>query len=125
MNQKDATALVTGKHSGLEPTYFKIWMPYLYHRVDHPKLSNVFLPLNRNYKPLGSLTPEFVRYEDYAESHGVHFARDPVAFKDIWWRSQGAHFWLYDDTPESRTEYFHRLERLMVKCPTMLDERMV
>jgi hypothetical protein len=125
MKQAEATKLVAGTHSGLEPTYFKLWMPYLYHRVEHPKRAHVFLPLNRNYKPLGSLTRNYVRYEDFVETHGVAFARDPASFKGIWTNVQGTHLWLYDDSAKSRVDYFERLERLFLKNPIMLGARLV
>ncbi len=123
MNPKQASNLVSGSHSGLEATYFKLWMPYVYVRLQNAKRSNVYLPLNRNYKPLGTLNREWVDYEGFAVSHGLVFHRAPSTFKDIWWNQRDDHFWLYDDSPESRFDYFARLERLILKNPVMLSKK--
>lgn len=125
MNSNQAAGLVAGSHSGLEPTYFKLWMPYVFVRLPHPKRAHVLLPLNRNYKPLGTLDREWVEYGDFADSHALVFSRNPENFDNIWSNQRNGHFWLYDDGPNSRLDYFKRLERLMLKFPIMLNERMV
>jgi hypothetical protein len=70
----------------------------------------VYLPLNRDYKPLGLKTKDCVDYQDYIEQ-AVVFPDDPHAFENVWHRSESLH--LYGDDPESRLDYFDRLERLL------------
>ena len=66
---------------------------------------HVWLPLNRDYKAIG-------RDDDLASS-AVRFAVDPSTFGGIWHGSvEGQTLYLYDDAPESRIDYFVRLERL-------------
>lgn len=125
MNETEATTLVSGTHSGLETTYFKLWMPYLYLRIEDRRRSHIFLPLNRNYKPLGQVTRDHVEYEHFVDTHAVVFSRDPLTFRNIWTNIRDGHFWLYDDSPKSRLDYFARLERLMLKNPIMLTAKLI
>lgn len=117
MNESQASDLTYGAPR----TYFHLWMPYLFRRVECPGKKHVFLPLNRDYKPLGYLGRDHVDYEAMAASHGVSFTRDPLTFEGIWTandldrpESEGL-FWLYNDHPRSRTDYFQRFEKLMIK----------
>jgi hypothetical protein len=85
-----------------------------------------FLPLNRNYKPLGIIAGDHVDYRDYALSHGVKFARDPSKLTGIWHNrsDDGEQLWLYADNPATRTDYFARLERIMeLSLPVLSLER--
>jgi len=94
-------------------------MPYLLQKVEHPGIKWAYLPLNRNYKPLGQMTSERVDYAGYMTTHGVRFARDPALIKAVWVDapSAGAEMlWLYSDGPTSRLDYFARFERLMSKA---------
>lgn len=114
MNVDEASRLVFTASEGT--TFFKIWMPYAYVRLEEPSRKHTFLPLNRNYKPLGYARPEFVQYADYLDTHAVVFSRDPAGFNDIWSNiSNAGMLWLYDDNPKSRLDYFARLERLTLK----------
>lgn len=97
--------------------FFRFWMPYCFERAEHPRYKHVFLPLNRDYQPLG----HYERAGDYhgpesVERYGVVFRRDPATFKGIWWTLHGhggEKLWLYDDTIESKVGYFDRLGLLL------------
>lgn len=120
MTKEQAGSLTAGTSFGCHP-FFKYWMPYLFQRVQHPTRKHVFLPLMRDYKPLGYVGGGRVDYEQVALTHGVVFSRDPASFQDIWWNSDSAgRFWLYDDSAASRFDYFERLERLLLKANTLL-----
>jgi len=117
VNIDQAKSLTAGPRGG--GTFFKRWMPYLYQRVEVKGRKHVFLPLNRNYRPLG--TQEFADYAAVADTYGVAFRQDPGAFENIWWNTDDAgRFWLYDDSAKSRVSYFERLERLMLKSHALL-----
>lgn len=103
MTPKQASSLTDHSH------WFRYWMPYTFQQV-----GDRYLPLNRDYKPLGMITREHVRYEDYIESHGVKFARDPRTYTDVW-HSPNAPLFLYADHPQTRLDYFERLARLMTR----------
>lgn len=98
--------------------WFRFWMPYVLQQIDVPGGKYIYLPLNRNYKPLGVVHNKHVAYEDYA-GQAVRFSTDPGKFKDIWWQPSWAtaadtdRFWLYNDGLASRADYFARFERLM------------
>ena len=120
MTMEQAASLTAGTSFGYHP-FFKHWLPYLFQRVEHPKRKHVFLPLARDYQPLGYLGGLHANYDDAAVSNGVVFSRDPASFKKIWWHSDSkGRFWLYDDSATSRFDYFARLERLLLKSNTLL-----
>lgn len=100
------------------PHWFRINMPYLIERIgDDGKL---WLPLNREYKPLGRPRSEFVRYEDEI-ANAMVFRRDPRKFDGIFINHDPRapkdlardRMWLYSDSPASRQDYFARLGRLL------------
>lgn len=108
--------------------FFRLWMPYLFQRVKFDGVKHAFIPLNRNYKPLGQLDKEFVDYDALALTHGVAFSRDPATFRGIWFSQDNKPLssntlWLYNDNPKSRLDYFSRLERLMSKSMPVLGVR--
>lgn len=128
MNSHQAQALTSGV-SWQDTAWFRMWMPYSFFRMEHDRHRHVFLPLNRNYDPIGYVGQGQADYADALHTHGVVFTRDPATFKGIWW-DQGTEgtvrqgrFWLYDDTPDSRMTYFDRLEKLMLKAPVVLRSR--
>lgn len=92
--------------------WFRFWMPYLFQKIDHPKIKHFYLPLNRNYKPLGVISKDWIEYEGFASSHGVAFASDPANIPNVWLPGS---LYLYDDTTKSRRDYFTRFERLMAR----------
>ncbi|MEN2746444.1 hypothetical protein [Sphingomonas sp. T9W2] len=103
------------------PTFFRVFMPYVIQRVHTPGHKHAFLPLNRDYLPLGLRRDGSVTYADYMPTHGVFFARDPAKFADVFWEPEsGDQLWLYDDSPASRVDYFARLERLMSRQMDMV-----
>ena len=121
MTRDQAAALTAGQGAGTTPTFFKVWMPYLYQRVQVSGRKHAYLPLNRDYVPLGFRRQDgFVNYEEVALRHAVYFPRDPAALKDIWWNVRAGSFWLYDDSTASRTGYFERLERLLTRKMEMV-----
>lgn len=99
---------------------FRLFMPYVFQRLPHPKRKQVFMPLNRDYKPLGLPRSGHVDYAEMAPTHAVVFGRDPASFKDVWSNVRGDSLWLYDDHPRSRLDYFQRLERLMAHKVVLL-----
>lgn len=63
--------------------WFRIWMPYSFVKLDAPPKKHVYLPLNRNYKPLGYAGREHLDYEAY-RAQAVQFKTDPKKFAGIW-----------------------------------------
>ncbi len=95
---------------------FRFWFPYAFVPLKHARFKYVYLPVNRNYKPLGHRNRDWVVYDDYLHSHGVRFSSDPSTFKDIWsTKGDNGILYLYDDAPASRLDYFERLGLLNLK----------
>ena len=92
--------------------WFRYWMPYQFVKLEHTKYQHVYLPVNRNYKPLGIVAKDNVDYEKYMPQAAV-FDENPVSFQNVWWEESG--LYLYSDAPESRINYFDRLGRLLVR----------
>jgi hypothetical protein len=108
LNEERSRKLTRDNH------FFRFFMPYLFQEI--PGIGkNVWLPLNRNYKPLGVISKDWVDYDAFAKTHGVKFAKDPRNLKDIWEHTTEAPdmLWLYSDAPSTRRDYFARLEKLM------------
>lgn len=85
-------------------------LPYCFHCLDSS--NNIWLPLGREYKPLGCDWHSYVDYDEHVE-RAVHFASDPTKFKGVWTYHPNP-LWLYlrdDGTPAST--YFGRLVKLM------------
>jgi prophage regulatory protein len=117
-----AMDLTTGSGGWSNPSvpYFRLFMPYLLKRISVAGKRHAFLPLNRDYLPIGERDENAVPYARYMPSHGVYFARDPSKFAGIFWKIEGDHLWLYDDSPASRVTYFSRLEMLMTQRMEMV-----
>lgn len=96
--------------------WFRYWFPYQFVKLEVPKPKHVYLPLNRDYKPLGVTTGDWVEYEDYLHQ-AVIFARDPHKFENVWHYTEG--LYLYEDAQSSRLDYFQRLERLLRHSPKL------
>lgn len=121
MTRDQAAALTSGRGIARTPTFFKVWMPYLYQRVEVPGRKHAFLPLNRDYKPLGVRRDAgFVDYEEMAARCAVWFPRDPATLEGVWWNASGSSLWLYDDSVASRLTYFERLEKLLCRQMEMV-----
>ncbi len=109
MNEKQAGELTQGSH------WFRFWMPYYFEKLEHPKFKWVYLPVNRNYKPLGISSDKWVDYDSFMNSHAVRFSRDPITFEGIWRGVDPDELFLYNDDRKSRLDYFERLGKLMEK----------
>ncbi|KGM34688.1 hypothetical protein [Inquilinus limosus] len=99
--------------------WFREWMPYCLTKLDEERCGkNVWLPLNRYYKPLGQPSDQWVDYSGFAAS-AIKFARDPASIEGVWVNEAkspyGAerHLYLYSDKPAHRSDYFARLGKLM------------
>lgn len=99
--------------TGTRQHWFRFWMPYSFQKMEHAKVKHLYLPLNRNYKPLGMTTGEWVDYDPYVQSHGVVFGSDPHKFAGVWYGEHEKSLYMYADVPSSRRDYFQRLEMLM------------
>ena len=106
--------------------WFFYHMPYLYEPLHHPNFRNVYLPLNRLYKPLGVLHKNHVDYTDYMQTHAIHFRSDPRTFRNIWHNvGDDGGLYLYSDELDSRVGYFDRLELLFQRPMKVMGKRQV
>lgn len=118
----DKAQRLIGGYDWKTPTFFRTFMPYLLQRVEVPGRKHAFLPLNRNYVPLG-MPGSGVKYSDpeIIATYAVYFSRDPAKIDGVWWSNDGnGRHWLYDDSTVSRVDYFARLERLMSRQMEMV-----
>lgn len=95
-------------------SWFRFHMPYSLVKLIHPRLKHVWLPLNRNYKPLGVVEPDHVDYQ-LSIGQAMAFKKSPHDLTGVWTANNDEHLYLYDDTQESRIDYFARLERLLCR----------
>lgn len=92
--------------------WFRTNMPYAIARID----KKVWLPINRDYKPLGmAKTESHARYDQYRDK-AITFSSDPTTFEGIFISGDADTLWLYNDGTESRRDYMERLERLLSKA---------
>ena len=75
--------------------------------ADH---KHVYLPLNRDHKPLGVKSNDWVDYQDFIDQ-AVVFPEDPHTFENVWHIPET--LYLYDEGSKSKVDYFERLERLL------------
>jgi hypothetical protein len=115
MDREAAAALAYPGH------WFRHWMPYEFVRLGPGGDEHVYLPLNRGLKPLGITARGCVRFSDY-HAQAVVFRMDPHTLEGVWFDPVGGapglprrRLLLYDDTLESRMDYFARFERLMAR----------
>jgi hypothetical protein len=115
MDREAAAALASPDHR------FRHRMSYEFVRLG-PGDEHAYPPLNRALKPLGVSAPGCVRFGDH-RARAVVFRLDPRTFEGVWFKPAGAapglprrRLLLYDDTPESRMDYFARFERLMARA---------
>ena len=90
--------------------WFRYWLPYSFVKLETTNHNHVYLPVNRNYKPLGVTSDDWVDYEDFIDQ-AVIFSADPHTFANVWFHRDTLH--LYEDVVSSRVDYFQRLERLL------------
>jgi hypothetical protein len=106
---------LTAGSIALTDRWFRYWMPYCFQKLTDVavgRYKHVYLPLNRNYKPLGQVSRQRVRYEDYVDQAMI-FSTDPTRFEAIWTAVHDDKLWLYNDASSSRIDYFERFGRLM------------
>jgi hypothetical protein len=115
MDKEAASALGAYDH------WFRHWMPWTFVRLGTGE-EHIYLPVNRGLKPLGATGHGCVRWRDYA-AQAIVFRSDPHTFEGVWIDLAGTapglprpRLLLYDDTPESRMDYFSRFERLMTRA---------
>lgn len=63
--------------------YARLWLPYCFRKMEHDKHKYVFLPLNREYKPIGLPYDPWINYENYARNMVV-LTRNPEKLEGIW-----------------------------------------
>lgn len=113
MTPKQAKQLTTDNH------WFRRWMPYTFQKLEHPTRAHCYLPLNRDYKPLGAHTQEHVDYSLFLNSHAILFSSEPSEIKGVW---AGEGLYLYSNDPQSRVDYFDRFQTLMSRKLACADE---
>jgi hypothetical protein len=95
---------------------FRYFLPYCYRKIEGVK-GHVYIPLNRNYLPLGVIGMKDVGPEGFDDtysgfkSHWITFKKDPLEFQDVWAEQP---LYLYRNKDDHPT-YFARLERLMLQ----------
>jgi len=95
----------------------RYFLPYCLHRIK----GNIYLPLNRNYKPIGVTTKEWVNYENYQHLY-VKFSRCPSKIKIEWHyvikNEAGVidKLFFYGDRLDSRAMYFEKYLSVMSKA---------
>jgi hypothetical protein len=99
--------------------WFRIWLPYTFVKLEAAEHDHVYLPLSRDYKPLGLKSKDWVDYHDFIEQ-AVVFAEDPHTLENVWHFSETLH--LYGDDPKSRNDYFERFERLLSRSVKLFDQ---
>lgn len=88
----------------------RINLPYTLRKLAVGK--HVYLPVNRNYAPLGFPYQDGQGDDlDYV-GQAMSFASDPALFTGVWW-SESAPLSLYADGNETRLTYWARLEKLL------------
>jgi len=90
--------------------WFRYWLPYSFFKLETANRDHVYLPVNRNYKPLGVTSDEWVDYENFTKQ-AVVFSADPHTFENVWVDQEP--LYLYGEAISSRVDYFQRLERLL------------
>lgn len=103
-----------GKRSHTEHgMWFRLHMPY--HFV--PLGDNLFLPVNREYKPLGLSRTQlsWAVYQEYSHQ-AMLFKQDIAELEGIWWKQP---LWLYNDAADSFKDYEVRLGKLLSLMPRL------
>ena len=92
--------------------FFYKSLPYCFAKLKNKAYPHIWLPLNRDYKPLGVLSKEWIDYDDHIASALV-FSRDPCKFNNVWQSVYSDACYLYNDGTNLDLEYFPRLHRLL------------
>ena len=98
--------------------WFRYWMPYQLAKLESSRHKHIYLPVNRNYKPLGYVGDNWVDYARH-ENSAIVFRADPHTFKDVWRNAE--YLVLYDDSIDSRRDYFDRLGRLLSHAAAIVE----
>ena len=95
--------------------FFRAAFPYCFDKMESNAFPHVWLPLNRDYKPLGVGVLNRYKWVDYQDhiASALVFSRDPCTFKDVWHSIDPAACYLYDDGTDLDAIYFQRLQRLL------------
>lgn len=99
--------------------WFYYNMPYEFRKLRHPKYGEAYLPLNRDYMPLGMVNGKPVDYLDFWD-WAVKFKENPANFLDVWVPAPG--LYLFGDDPQTLVSYFSRFSRLMMKPQEMVAQ---
>ena len=105
-----------GIHNCRGFTQWKHDLPYCFIKLEVPR-HQVWLPLGRNYKPIGLRDRVWVDYDDYVEQ-AIEFKRNPGLLKgDIWHKpeQQDHMLWLCNDAEMTPQEYFRRLALVLMR----------
>jgi hypothetical protein len=100
----------------LSNEFWHYHLPYKMMNLEHSRTKNLYLPVNRNYKPLGIISGDFVKYDDYIDQ-AIIFSR-PLRENELFWnrRSDGSisEYYLYNDgNCHDFMSYLNRLNLLM------------
>lgn len=99
MKNRRMTPVAAGRISDTDG-WCRYWLPYCFQELSANR-RHVYLPLNRNYKPLGVVSPKWVNYNDHIDQ-AVVFASDPHTFPDVWTGTHPDKLYLYTDGTASR-----------------------
>ena len=102
----------------------RYFLPYCLQRIK----GNIYLPLNRDYKPIGCTSKEWVDYENYQHLY-VKFSRCPNKMPIEWHytiRSKDGtidKLFFYGDKLDSREMYFEKYLSVMSKAKLINTDR--
>lgn len=105
----------------------RYFLPYCIHKISSRK-GHVYLPLNREYKPIGVVSKERVDYEAFPHLF-VRFARCPSKIKIDWqYKIIGnggviEKLYFYNDGLKSRGDYFEKYTTVMDKAKLLIEVR--
>lgn len=105
----------------------RYFLPYCIHKISSHK-GHVYLPLNREYKPIGVVSKERVDYEAFSHLF-IRFSRCPSKIKIDWQykivNNDGVieKLYFYNDSLKSRSNYFEKYTAVMDKAKLLIEVR--
>ncbi len=93
-------------------------------RYYRPSLRLMFPYCFKLYKK-GHVLAAFNREYQYIPRGTLRFARKPSTFKRIWTAIHKDCLYMYDDDPDSRTDYFERLDKLLLHSHKVLKDKTI